>query len=368
MSVRAISAILLTATLGFWGCSPAENPDTIAVLLPLSGPNAATGEQIRRGVEIEWENLRSGAGEGDFRLEIVDTEGQPGRAAELAQKLVDHGVVALLGGVTHLEAEAIARVAAENDRVFVSLSPSAIPQNKFAFRLLPSTESAAIVLAGFTSRSLDPGRVSMIHSTGPEDKAGVVFAQELERNGQPVAGNVEYGAVMGDLDQLLNSVLSSRPRTVFVSGPSPAVASILEGLEERRFRGTILTPSLLGVESLDSEASKRRRSTLLLGRVPFEASQDDPVMGGFVSRFEEVYEQRPSLYAAYGADAVIVLHAAWHDEAGGSRPEDLWRGLRSLSDLRGVTGYLHFDETGQISAYPRVYRVEGELQTPFPES
>jgi branched-chain amino acid transport system substrate-binding protein len=150
MSINAISAVLLIVTLGIWGCSSPKSPRTIAVLIPLSGPHAATGEEIRRGVEIELENLRAKTGGGDFRLEIVDTEGQPDKATRLAEDLVERGAVAFLGGVTHPEAEAIARGAAEKGRVFLSLSPSDIPKNKVAVRLLPASVNTAIVLAGFS--------------------------------------------------------------------------------------------------------------------------------------------------------------------------------------------------------------------------
>lgn len=146
------------------------------------------------------------------------------------------------------------------------------------------------------------------------------------------------------------------------------MAKILGGLAERRYRGTVLTSSLLAVETLTAGDEAATRGTkLVLGRGRFDPREDDPMAGAFVTRYREAHGRRPGIYAAYGADAMTALHTAWRRGGDGAAVgvERLWKGLRALDGEPGVTGYLQFDEGGEISAYPRVYSVDGAEQRPL---
>lgn len=364
MSRRATAILsILAASMTLFGCGSHRSSPVVAVLLPLSGPHAKAGEAVRRGVELEMSRLRSEQGGAEVRLEVVDTEGRASRAAALTEELSERGAVAFIGGVTRAEAEAIGRVAATNERVFLSLSSGFEPTGRYAFRLVPSSEVSAVSLAGFVARTMERSRVVTVGPGGQRDGSAMAFARELERNGAEVSDRVTYGPVLGDRDAVVARVLEAGPEVVFVTGPGEAVSRLIRGLADRRFRGTILTSSLLGVEDLGAEAGTGR-PTLLLARAPVEMKAEDPVVAEFVESYETRYGSEPGLYAAYGADAISALHAGWTHPDGGLHPEKLWRGLRFTSELRGVTGHLQFDEGGEITVYPRIYRVEesGEVR------
>ena len=367
MSTRALASLLLFSLLALGGCTAPDSMPTVAVLVPLSGPHAETGEAVRRGAELEMARLRSEHGDAQVRLEIVDTAGNAARAETLAEGLADEGTVAFVGGVTRDEAEAIARVARENERVFVSVSPDSVPSQRLSFRLVPSSDGAAIALAGFAARAMDRGKVVVVHPSGPESETVDAFARELERNGLEVAARVAYGPVLADPEPVLREILASDPRVVFVSGPGGSVTRLIEGLAERRYRGSVLTPSLLAGEAVGSEIRRKGRPTVLLARAPIELGDEDPVVSEFVRRYREAHEGEPGLYAAYGADAMRALQAGWSHPEGGTRPEKLWRGIRFTTDLRGVTGPLQFDESGEVTVYPRVYRIDGGEQVRLDE-
>jgi hypothetical protein len=46
-------------------------------------------------------------------------------------------------------------------------------------------------------------------------------------------------------------------------------------------------------------------------------------------------------------------------QEGGTRPNDLWKGMRSIRNFQGASGVIQFDERGDVSKFPRTYVVEG---------
>ncbi|MEW6757963.1 MAG: ABC transporter substrate-binding protein, partial [Acidobacteriota bacterium] len=62
---------VLCAAVLLWAASCRQEPVRLAVILPLSGPQAAYGESLERGILLGAEEVNSAGGVGGRRLDIA---------------------------------------------------------------------------------------------------------------------------------------------------------------------------------------------------------------------------------------------------------------------------------------------------------
>ncbi|HSL83553.1 MAG TPA: ABC transporter substrate-binding protein [Thermoanaerobaculia bacterium] len=361
-------SILALALLAACGGS---EPDTVGVVLPLSGADKVYGRSLERGITLAYEDLQRRAGEDGvpFRIEVRDSASHPQRAAEQADALYDAGAQAVVGGATDAEARAMVPVADRKERVLLSPSASSASlagQSRHVFRLSPSDYQQAVKMGGFAVLELDLARTAVLMpDTDPGMELGQVFREEFERQGGRVLSAVGYPEDV-DPDRLVRFVgraLDQRPQGVYLAtaaGDRTAPAVLAE-LARQGFRGTVMTTSAFASSGVIAEAG-RGAEGLVVSASSFDPASEDPKVRGFVEAYRERFDADPDAYAAHGYDALMALAEAMGLEESAGGPRRLWQGLRALSGFQGVTGYIQFDEQGNVGQFPRVFVVDhGEL-------
>lgn len=367
------SLAFLLALLG--GCGGGE-PDTVGLVLPLSGDAKVYGRSLERGARLAERQLAEveASGEGDvpFTLVVRDSASHPQRAAEQAHELYDGGALAVIGGATNPEARAMVKVADDARRVLLSPSASSADfagASRYVFRLSPSDYQQAVKMGGFAALSLELTK-SAVLMPGSEAgrELGEVFRKEFERQGGKVVEEATYpegaddGSDTGGPDEVaraVEKVLHPRPQAVYLaaSGGDPVARRIVQELARRGFRGTVMTTSAFAAPDL-FEGERSGADGLIVSGAPFDVGSEDPRVKGFVDAYRAAYDAEPDAYAAEGYDALMALAAARKAEP--SSAQGLWQGLRGLSGFEGVTGVIQFDQQGNVGQFPRVYVVRGD--------
>lgn len=361
---------VLLVSLGLLGCDGGKAPDTVAIILPLSGASAPYGEAVARGVELGRQELARRFEDGSYpfelALEVHDSASDPATAAGAAEAAFDAGAIAAIGGVTNEEADALGRVADRAERVL--LSPSATRadpagDSRYVFRLFPSNSQEANKMANFAALELELAEAAILLPATPGgQQLADAFRTELERNGGKVVTEVAYPDGAEDVSSFVAKALAGAPPAVYLAAVDAegSASAVLSELERRRFRGTVMTTSAFATTEALAGADG-----LLVSRGSFDPASEEPQVQAFVAAYRERYDAEPDLYAAYGYDSVMVLAQALAD-TGGERREVV-NGLRGLSAYPGVTGYVQFDEHGDVSQYPRIYLVENGRMSPLGE-
>ncbi len=154
------------------------NPDTIGVLLPLSGEYREYGKRALEGIQLGagiFEQAKKGA-DGGPTLIIRDTAGDPDRAIEQLEDLVfNEHVVGVIGPMVAKEAYAAAVKAEELEVPIVSLSirKEITKVGKYAFRNFLTLQAQAKTLVSYAMEKLDAKRFAILY---PNDWYGVEFA------------------------------------------------------------------------------------------------------------------------------------------------------------------------------------------------
>ena len=106
------------------------NPKAVGVLLPLSGKYALFGQEALTGIKLGL------AKERDLQLTVIDTAGDPEKAKEgVASLVLDQQVVAIIGPITPVEAEAAVLQADELAVPLIALSRRRGPDGPRAVHL-----------------------------------------------------------------------------------------------------------------------------------------------------------------------------------------------------------------------------------------
>jgi branched-chain amino acid transport system substrate-binding protein len=357
LTVAALAALAAGAT-SCGGGGPVE----VGAVLPLSGQFAIYGEPIRQGLELAYEQVQANEDlDLDLALEIVDSASDPQQAAEASRRLYSQGAVAVIGGVT--TDEALAMIESADREAKVLLSPSASSPrltgiSRNFFRIFPSDLSEGTKMGIFAAQTLGIDSAVIVAAESPYAR-GIqdIFKAEFERYGGEVPAVIEYPPDTEDFSAIVAQVLEHRPVGVYVADYAQKTALIVQALRDSRYGGKILVTSAFAAPEVLNEVGPGAEGVLVTQTA---MPPDEPAVASFIEAFEAKHGHPPGIWAAHGYDALMVLVEAMQE--GGTRPNDLWKGMRSIRNFQGASGVIQFDERGDVSKFPRTYVVkDGEL-------
>ncbi len=174
------------------------NPDTIGVLLPLSGEYREYGKRALQGIQLGagiFDQTKKGAAGGPTLI-IRDTAGDPDKAVEQLEDLVfNEHVVGVIGPMVAKEAYAAAVKAEELEVPIVSLSirKEITKVGKYVFRNFLTLQAQSKALVSYAMEKLHAKRFAILY---PNDWYGVEFANsfwdEIDRHQGEVRAAERY--------------------------------------------------------------------------------------------------------------------------------------------------------------------------------
>lgn len=360
--IRKKLIFLLAGLALLSGC---EKKLMIGVVLPESGEAATYGAAIKTGVKLAFEEAKAkGKLPPDLIVEYRDSGSVPEKAASLAEALFRAGALAVIGGVTTAEAEAMIPIADKMQRVLLSPSASApdlARKSVYFFRVYPSDELEGAKAASFLTTTVVKRQVMVVQEDTPYVRGLLpVFLGQLASNGGRVVATVAYGEP-GWQQKLMDGLAAKRPEAVYICGYGEAILEVLKVVRNSGFPGVVVTTSAINTATLLQRGGKLLEGVFFPLPAINVATTQEPTHS-FVRRYHEVYNLLPDTYAAHGYDAVLAILYALE----GQPPRtgrDLQLRLKGIGEKRGVTGPLAFDDFGNIKHYPHTYWVhEGKFE------
>jgi len=361
--LRSCLALLILPLLTLSGCEKQEAVKFGAVL-PLTGSSAIYGNEIAKGIELAFEELKAAPGAAEMELEIVDSQSDPEKGKAALEALYESGARAAIGGVTTPEALAQVEVAERMNRVLLSPSASARELtgiSLYFYRVWPSDNREGSKMAQYAAQNLNL-KTTVILASDTLFSEGIrsVFRSSFEQNGGEILEQVNYPANTDDLEALGDLVMGLKPEGVYIADYADGIVQMIQLLKDKGYTGKILTVSAFASPQAIANAGSAAEGVFVTQPQFDPEGTDNPVTRAFVDAFRAKYSETPGNYAAHGFDAMKVLVQALED--GGDRGHSFWKGMRSVNDLPGATGPLQFDDKGDVTKYPRVYFIiEGKV-------
>ena len=329
-----------SATLG---AAPVETPRTrIALLLPLSGPQAALGEALQQGAELALFD------QNNPRIEFIplDTAGTSMGAADAARRAVSLGVVSIVGPLTGAETAAIAPIAQAARLPVLAFTNDASQAAPGVWTLGVTPEQQIRRVMG----SAMSGGARQFGLVAPDDGFGRAMAAALRKAAAdfnlPGPGIVLYNQGAGAAGPVAE--MSRR-----IAGSIDAVVIGANGFRARELAAAIRTgtqdtarPALLGHALWVADAGLANEPALHGALFP---APDERARGVFEARYQQSFGQRAPRIAGVAHDAALMA-AGLALAPAGTTPDAMPR-------FEGVDGPVQLRPGGAVDRGLALYRL-----------
>jgi len=371
MSLRGFGlSVLFIAVLA--GCG--KKDDGVAVIkigsvAPLSGAQTHIGKDNENGTRLAIDEINAAGlslGGKPVRLELIgeDDGAEPKTANIVAQKLIDSGVVAVIG---HLNSgTSIPAAKLYSDAGIAQISPSATAVKytaqgyKTAFRVMANDAQQGAVLGQFAVKKLGAKRIALI-----DDRSayGQGLADEVEKAVKTAGGSIidrQYTTDKAtDFSAILTAIKAKNADLIVFGGMDPQAGPMAKQMKSLGLKAQLLgadgmqNGNFIKLAAADAEGVIASSPGLPLATMP-----GGP---GFKQRFIAKYGEI-QLYAPYAYDATQVLIAAMK-RADSAEPAKILAAL-TQTDHTGVTGPIRFDAKGDVTGGAvTLYQVKGGAWT-----
>ena len=338
----------------------------IGQVSPMTGPIAHLGKDNEFGARLAIEYLNAecveiGGKKVKFELVSEDDQADPKIGTQVAQRLVDAGVVGVVG---HLNSgTTIPASKIYSDAGIPQISPSATNPDytkqgyKTTFRVIANDVQQGKALGEFAVDTLKAKKVAIIddrtaYGQGLADE----FEKAIKAKGGEIAKREFTTNTATDFNAILTSIKSAQPDVIFYGGMDAQAAPLAKQMQRLGIKAKLMggdgwqTPEFI---KLAGEASEGQYSSSC--GVPRDKM---PGFAAFNDRFKAKFNTEVQIYAPYEYDAVKVLVDSMK-RAGSTDPKAYLPEV-GKTQMTGVTGNIAFDEKGDIKdGAVTVYQVKG---------
>lgn len=382
----------LAASLGLAGCGkeepkPAEAPKAaaapatpkdegpltvkIGVASPLTGSQAHIGQDIKEGVQMGVDDLNAkgpevGGRKVKFELVAEDDEADPAKAANVAQKLVDAKVVAVVG---HFNSGAsIPASKVYSDAGIPQISPSSTNPKytqqgfKTTFRVVANDDQQGPVNAKYALEELKVKNIAVIDdSTAYGQGLADAFAKTAKDGGANIVATEHTTDKDTDFKAILTKIKAKKPELIFFGGIDPQAGPMKKQMKELGLNAKLMGGDGIQTPNYIKLAGDTAEGTF----ASLPGLPKDQMPGGkeFLAKYKAKTGKDVELYAPMGYDSVFVFYEAMK-RAGSTDPAKFLPEVGKTS-YTGVIGPIAFDDKGDLKNGPlTIYVVKGGTWEP----
>jgi len=323
--------------------APAQSRLTIGSIFPLSGVQAAYGQEAGRGIELAMAQLKIKAPELAARLEVVigDDLSTAKDAAAATDKLIEHDrVQILIGSVASGSTAAMAGQVRHHELPMIApiTAQSTVAMGNGVFRSCVGEDLEGAILAELALKVLGVKQVATLRDEAGAAQAFIDrFAEAFKAGGGQVTDQETYDLAADDFTPLLKRIDASGAKLIVTPAPLPTAAVLMQQAKK-------VNPDLhfLGGDSWDSPALSRAAGPAAAGHffvAHFATDDPDPAVVDFVRAFQQKYGRSPGAIAALTYDGFNLIIDAFR-RANTNLKAPLILAVEQTKDLAGVTGIL----------------------------
>ncbi|WP_144107425.1 branched-chain amino acid ABC transporter substrate-binding protein [Paraburkholderia sp. BCC1886] len=366
------SALSLIATVALSGLGVAWTAPSVADTVvkighagPLTGSQAQSGKDDERGVQLAINelNARKMVIDGQpvtFQLISADDQADPKVGVNVAQQLIDAGVVAVIGHYNSGVSIPAARVYNDAHVVMItgaSSNPALTALGfPYVFRLATNDNEMGVRMADYAAKTLKVKRVAVVDDrTAYGSGVADVFIKQATKDGLTVVAR-EYGTDKStDFKGILTHVKAANPQVVFYGGYYAQAAFLARQMNDLGMKA-----ALVGGDGICSPEFATLSNNALDGRM-FCAQGGEPLDSlpagkAFREKFRSTFNAEVDTYSpAFYAATLLVADAM---QKANSTSAPVFSKVMSDASFSSMLGPVKFDPQGDwVHAPVTVYRL-----------
>ena len=349
----------------------ADQTVLIGLAAPLTGPSARIGKDLENGAQlaIADANAKHPKINGEavtFKLVSEDDQSDPRTAVTVAQRLVDAGVVGVVGHWNTGTSIPAARV--YHDAGIAQVAPvatgHAYTQQGFdtSFRVMGHDDDGGQVAGKYALETLKAKRIAVLDDrTAFGQGLADQFVKSIEANGGTVVSREFVDDKTIDFSAVLTTVRGKNPDLIFFGGVDSQAAPLARRIKQLGIKATLMGAGGFVSQTFLELAQKDGNGVIALE--PGLAVEQMPGGQAFEQAYKARYKSHIELHAPFAYDGVGVLIAAI-EQADSIDPQKYLPVLHA-SQYQGVTGLIAFDKEGNLQNPTfTVYQVKADKWQP----
>jgi branched-chain amino acid transport system substrate-binding protein len=322
---------------------------------PLTGEIAHLGKDNENGARMAVDEINAAGGlklgDKTYKLELVgeDDKADPREGTLAAQKLVDEGIVAVVGHLNSGTSIPASRIYADANVVQISPSTTRASYTQQGFRttyrVVANDNQQGSVLADYAANTMKAKRVAIIDDRTPYGQGLADVFESVARNkGVDVTTREFTTNKASDFNAILTKIRATKPDLVMFAGMDSTAAPIARQMRELGLK----VPLMSGDGSCDPGfiTIAGDAAGILTCSVAGQAFEKMPKGDEFQKRYFDKFGTAPQRYSPYAYDAVHAIVEAIK-RAGKPERAAVVEAIRQ-TNFEGLTGHIEFDERGDL--------------------
>jgi len=326
----------------------AAPPIKIGALLSVSGPAAFLGEPERNTAQMVVDEINKAGGIKGRKLELVviDTQGDPAKAVQGANKLIkDDQVVAIIGPSTTGDSMAVIPVVEKAGIPLISCAAGSKitdPVKKWVFK---TAQNDALAVAKIYEH-LNKQKISKIAILTVSDGFGSSGREQLVANAKAfsmdIISNETYGPKDTDMTAQLTKIRGSGAQAIICWGTNPGPAIVARNVKQLGIKVPLFMSHGVSSKKFIELAGDTAEGIMLPSGRVIVASQmpnTDPqkkALLNYVSSYKKIYKVEGDHFGGHAWDAMMLLKDAI--EKAGDKPSAIRDQLEKTAKLAGIGG------------------------------
>jgi branched-chain amino acid transport system substrate-binding protein len=342
-------------TFALYGGAHADQTVKIGHVAPLTGEIAHLGKDNENGARLAIEEINAKGLTIDgqkitLQLDSQDDTADPRTATQVAQKLVDDKVVAVVG---HLNSgTSIPASKIYSDAGIVQISPAAsnpaytLQGYKTTYRVVATDAQQGPALANYAAKSLKVKKVAIVDdSTAYGQGLAGEFEKTAKALGMQVVSHDATNDKAVDFRAILTKIKGESPDAIMYGGMDATGGPFAKQAKQLGLRAKVLAGDGACTDKL-SDLAGNATDNVVCSEVGM-ALEKMPGGTSFEAKYKKRFNQPIQDYAPFTYDAVYVIIDAMK-RANSTDPAKILAMMPS-TDYKGVSGEITFDAKGDLT-------------------
>jgi branched-chain amino acid transport system substrate-binding protein len=335
--MKKLGTGIVLAGLAWAGVAQAQDVIKVGVIAPMTGPQAASGQQIMAGAKLYQQLNGNKVGNKTIELIFKDDTGIPDVTRRLAQELIVNDKVAVISGfgltplalavgpvITQAKVPAVIMVAGTS--MIVGTSPYFV---RVSFTLPQNTAP----VAQWAVENGVKTAVSLFSDYGPGLDAAAAFKKRLEAGGGKIMQELKAPLADPDFAPFLQRARDAKPDALFLFVPAPTAGALMKQVVDRGIPQSGI--KVIGPGDVTDDDQLNGMGDGVLGMVTsynYSAAHDSPENKKFVEEFKKANNnRRPNVIGVGGYDGIHAIYKAIEKNGGNTDGTKLIEAFKGLS-------------------------------------
>ena len=363
-----LAALALAAAISF-GSAKAQEEILIGVSTPVTGPVAYGSEHELRGVKLAVEEINANGGVlgKPIKLSIEDNQCNPSVSVTATTKLIDQGVVAVLGAQCSSAVLAAMPVFMKAEVPLVSgiatnpaiSEKSGVGGNPWIFRLNPSDKELAAANINYLASLGTIDKVAVVAESTDYGRGGATaFSDAATKKGIEVVSVDYHQPGVPDFTTILTRLRNNGVQAIALYHSKADTANFVRQGQAQGLNAILTGKLSFGGETTEKLLASGAFDQALTG-FPYSPEIDTPANNAFVEKITAKYGETAQYESFAGYEATYVLAEAI-ERAGTTDSSAIRDALTETSYQSVMGGTIEFDDHNQAHNNAVISRVDGD--------